>query len=87
MLLHHAHQGAAEDHHDCAVLQQLVQLMDTVLSKNGFLYEEPYFLLKSESMAAVNYFSIIKAIADGSHKLGKLAGVSLGVKPLLLNTP
>ena len=23
------------------------QLMDTVLSKNGFLYEEPYFLLKS----------------------------------------
>ncbi len=51
------------------------QLMDTVLSKNGFLYEEPYFLLKSESMAAVNYFSIIKAIADGSHKLGKLAGV------------
>ena len=29
------------------------QLMDTVLSKNGFLYEEPYFLLKSESMAAV----------------------------------
>ncbi len=51
------------------------QLMETVLSKNGFLYEEPYFLLKSESMTAVNYFSIIKAIADGSHKLGKIAGV------------
>lgn len=43
--------------------------------EDGFLYEEPYFLLKSESMTAVNYFSIIKAIADGSHKLGKLAGV------------
>lgn len=51
------------------------QLVETVLSKNGFLYEEPYFLLKSESMTAVNYFSIIKAIADGNHKLGKIAGV------------
>ena len=51
------------------------QLKDTVLSPNGFLYEEPNFLLKSESMTAVNYFSIIKAIADGNHKLGKIAGV------------
>ena len=51
------------------------QLKETVLSKSGFLYEEPYFLLKSESMAAVNYFSIIKTIADGNHKLGKIAGV------------
>ncbi len=51
------------------------QLKDSVLSKNGFLYEEPNFLLKSESMTAMNYFSIIKAIADGNHKLGKLASV------------
>ncbi len=51
------------------------QLKDAVLSKNGFLYEEPNFLLKSESVTAVNYFSIIKAIADGNHKLGKIAGV------------
>ena len=51
------------------------QLVETVLSKNGFLYEEPYFLLKNESVTAVNYFSIIKAIADGNHKLGKIAGV------------
>ena len=51
------------------------QLKDTVLSKSGFLYEEPNFLLKSESVTAVNYFSIIKAIADGNHKLGKIAGV------------
>lgn len=50
------------------------QLKDAVLSKSGFLYEEPNFLLKSESMTAVNYFSIIKAIADGNHKLGKIAG-------------
>lgn len=51
------------------------QLKAAVLSKSGFLYEEPNFLLKSESMTAVNYFSIIKAIADGNHKLGKIAGV------------
>ncbi len=51
------------------------QLVETALSKNGFLYEEPYFLLKNESMTAVNYFSIIKAIADGIHKLGKIASV------------
>lgn len=51
------------------------QLKDVVLSKSGFLYEEPFFLLKSESMTAVNYFSVIKAIADGNHKLGKIAGV------------
>lgn len=50
------------------------QLRDAVLSKSGFLYEEPNFLLKSESMTAVNYFSIIKTIADGNHKLGKIAG-------------
>lgn len=51
------------------------QLKDTVLSKSGFLYEEPNFLLKSESVTAVNYFSIIKTIADGNHKLGKIAGI------------
>jgi len=51
------------------------KLKETILSKSGFLYEEPNFLLKSESMTAVNYFSIIKAIADSNHKLGKIAGV------------
>lgn len=56
----------------------IAQLKDAVLSQSGFLYEEPFFLLKSESMTAVNYFSIIKAIADGNHKLGKIAG-SLGL--------
>lgn len=51
------------------------QIKEAVLSKSGFLYEEPYFLLKSESMTAINYFSIIRAIADGNHKLGKIASV------------
>lgn len=58
---------------DGRVLEE--QLKENVLAKSGFLYEEPNFLLKSESVTAVNYFSIIKAIADGNHKLGKIAGV------------
>lgn len=51
------------------------QIKDAVLSTSGFLYEEPFFLLKSESMTAVNYFSVIKAIADSNHKIGKIARV------------
>lgn len=43
------------------------------MSKSGFLYEEPFFLLRSEALSGVNYFSIIKAIADGNHKIGKIA--------------
>ena len=50
------------------------QVESVILSKNGFLYEEPNFLLKDEVQSAINYFSIIKAIADGNHKLGKVAG-------------
>lgn len=51
------------------------QIENTVLSKNGFLYEEPNFLLSDEVQVPVNYFSIIKAIADGKHKLGSIAGI------------
>ncbi len=49
------------------------QLEDTVFSKNGFLYEEPNFLLKSESATSPNYFSIMRTISNGNHKLGKIA--------------
>lgn len=48
--------------------------MSVILSKNGFLYEEPYFLLKDEVGSSVSYFSVIRAIAEGNHKLGKIAG-------------
>lgn len=58
------------------------QIQEVVLSKNGFLYEEPNFLLKDEVQAANSYFSIIRAIADGNHKLGKIAGV-LGMETIL----
>lgn len=42
-------------------------------------YEEPNFLLKDEVQSANSYFSIIRAIADGNHKLGKIAG-ALGME-------
>ncbi len=51
------------------------EIAKTVLSKNGFLYEEPQFLLENEVQSPNSYFSIIKAIADGNHKLGNIAGV------------
>lgn len=51
------------------------QIKENVLSKNGFLYEEPNFLLTDEVQVPTNYFSIIKAIADGNHKLGTIAGI------------
>ncbi|WP_346944474.1 ATP-binding protein [Clostridium sp.] len=46
-----------------------------VLSKSSFLYDEPNFLLQREVSEVGSYFSIIKAIAAGNEKLGKIAGV------------
>lgn len=45
-----------------------------VLQKNGFLYEEPIFLLEREVRETVGYFSIMRSIAAGNHKLSKIAG-------------
>ena len=47
----------------------------TILSKNGFLYEEPSFLLKEDVREPVTYFSIIRAIAGGNHKVGNIASL------------
>jgi len=46
-----------------------------VLQKGGFLYEEPVFLLEKEVKEMVSYFSIMKNIAAGNHKVSQLAGV------------
>ena len=51
------------------------EIKETILSPNGFLYEEPQFLLENEVQSPNSYFSIIKAIADGNHKLGNIASV------------
>ena len=50
-------------------------IAETILFKNSFLYEEPLFLLKEEIHEPVNYFSIIKTIADGNHKIGNIASI------------
>ncbi len=44
-----------------------------VLNKQSFLFEEPVFLLERELNDIGSYFSIIKTIAMGNHKLGKMA--------------
>lgn len=58
-----------------------------VLQKDGFLYEEPMFLLEKEVKELVSYFTIMKNIALGNHKLSQLAGVlelpSNGLSPYL----
>ena len=44
-----------------------------ILNKNGFLYEEPAFLLNKEVKEPVNYYSIMKAIAENNHKLSEIS--------------
>lgn len=44
-----------------------------ILNKQSFLYEEPYFLLQKEVTEIGSYFSLIKAIAFGNHKLSDIA--------------
>lgn len=44
-----------------------------VLSRNSFLYAEPEFLLQKEVSEIGSYFSILKVIASGNHKLGKIS--------------
>ena len=51
------------------------EIARTILSKNGFLYEEPSFLLKEEVREPVNYFSIIRTMAAGNHKIGNIASL------------
>lgn len=50
-----------------------------VLNSQSFLYEEPYFLLQKEVREIGSYFSLIKAIAMGNHKLSDIAA-NLGLK-------
>jgi hypothetical protein len=48
-------------------------IRNNILSKNSFLYAEPEFLLQKEITEIGSYFSILKTIAAGNHKLGKIA--------------
>lgn len=51
----------------------LEQIRDTILSPSSFLYSEPEFLLGKEVSEIGSYFSILKTIAAGERKLGKIA--------------
>ncbi len=44
-----------------------------ILDQSNILYEEPYFLLGKEVSEIGSYFSILRAIAAGNHKLGKIS--------------
>ena len=46
-----------------------------VLNRSGFLYDEPHFLLQQEVTEVGSYFSIIRAIAAGNHKLSAISAV------------
>ncbi len=48
-------------------------IKNNVLSTNSFLYAEPEFLLQKEVSEIGSYFSVLKTIAAGNHKLGKIA--------------
>lgn len=44
-----------------------------ILSKDSYLYGEGHFLLKDEISDSASYFSILRAIANGNHKIGSIA--------------
>ena len=46
---------------------------ENVLRKASFLYDEPNFLIQREVSEIGSYFSIIKTIAAGNQKIGKIA--------------
>jgi len=48
-------------------------IKDNILAKDCFLYEEPVFLLSKEFRETGTYFSILKSISEGNHKLGNIA--------------
>ena len=59
--------------HDATDIYAAIQ--HSILSKSSFLFDEPNFLLQREVSEIGSYFSIMKAIAAGNQKLGKIAGV------------
>ncbi len=61
----------------------LFDIKTNVLSKNSYLYNEPRFILNEEVTETATYFSILKAIAAGDHKIGKIASI-VGVKTNVL---
>ena len=59
------------------------EIKENILNKQGYLYEEPIFLLQNEVVDVGSYFSIIRSIAAGNRKLGNIAS-NLSVSPTAL---
>ena len=55
------------------------EISANILNKNCLLYEEPIFLLEKEVRDLGSYFSLLKTIAQGEHKIGKIA-TRMGVR-------
>lgn len=55
-----------------------------VLDRNGFLYDEPNFLLSREVPDVGTYFALIRAIAGGAHRPSEISRV-FGMKQTSLN--
>lgn len=53
-------------------------IKENIFLKESFLFEEPIFLLEREVQSISSYLSILKTIALGEHKIGKIASY-LGV--------
>jgi AAA+ ATPase superfamily predicted ATPase len=49
------------------------RISENVLDPNGFLYQEPMFILNEELTETTTYFSIMAAISAGEHKVGNIA--------------
>jgi len=58
------------------IFEEINRLM---LSNDGLLYEEPEFLLRREVDEIGSYFAIIKSIAAGNHRPGKISA-DIGIK-------
>jgi len=51
-------------------------VVEKVLSKGAFLYEEAEFLLREELREPANYFAILQAIASGRKRLGEIVNAT-----------
>ena len=56
---------------DCHTIWEAI--MERVMSSSSLLYEEPFYLLEREVAEIGSYFSVLRAIAAGHHKLGNMA--------------
>lgn len=60
-------------------------VQDAILSRHGFLHDEPEYVLRMELSEPARYFSILKAIAGGNTTANEIAG-AVGVESSQLST-